>query len=179
MAIVVRSRDYTNGDSLPADYYDADLDEIVAGVNSIVNAQIANNAAIADSKLYFSGSAGQYPQADGDGTITWGSLQVNNGFGFLVKGTLTVADEQSMKWPVPTNMTVTNIWTKTASGTATVRIQTDTTNIHAGISATSTLLNTASGFASTALTTGQLLTMDITAASSGVDLYVLVWVTNP
>lgn len=178
MALVSRSRNYVTGDSLPADYYDADLDEIVAGVNSITNAQIASNAAIADSKISFSGSANTYPKANGSGGLTWGALTANNGFGFLIKGSLTVADEQSMKWPIPTGMTVTNIWHKTTSGTATIRIQTNTTDIVTGLSSSSSLTNTTS-FSSTALTQGQILTLDVTATSSGVDLFVLVWVTTP
>lgn len=51
MAVVVRSRNYTTGQQLPADTYDADLDEIVAGVNDITNAQINAGANIAATKI--------------------------------------------------------------------------------------------------------------------------------
>jgi hypothetical protein len=51
MAAVSKTRTYSSGDILTADNYNDDRDEIIAGVNSIVNAQVASDAAIALSKL--------------------------------------------------------------------------------------------------------------------------------
>lgn len=51
MAVVSATRDYSTGDSLTAANYDADRDEIISGVNSVVNAQVSATAAIASSKL--------------------------------------------------------------------------------------------------------------------------------
>jgi len=56
MAQVSKTRTYNTGDTLTAAYYNADRDEIIAGVNSIDNTQIASDAAIAYSKLNLTGS---------------------------------------------------------------------------------------------------------------------------
>jgi hypothetical protein len=58
MAIVTKTRTYNNGDALPANYYNADRDEIIAGVNSIDNAQVSPTAGILESKLLFNGTSG-------------------------------------------------------------------------------------------------------------------------
>jgi len=55
MSVVVKTRTYTTGDTLSASNYNADRDEIIAGVNSIVNAQIAAGAAIEYAKLNLTG----------------------------------------------------------------------------------------------------------------------------
>lgn len=55
MAVVTKTRTYGTNDTLTASYYNADRDEIIAGVNSIVNAQIAVSAAIDYSKLNLTG----------------------------------------------------------------------------------------------------------------------------
>lgn len=168
------------GQTITATLYNNDLNTIYNDYNgNITNANIASAAAIADSKINFSGSANQYPKANGSGGITWGALQVNNGFGFLVKGSLTVGTLQSMQWPIPTGMTVTNVFHRTTSGTATITIKSSSNTVISGLSVTSSQTNTSGGFTTTALTTNQTLTLDITATSSGVDLFVLVWVTNP
>lgn len=52
------SRTYAVGDNLTAPNYNDDRLEIIAGVNSIINAQVADLAAIVESKLVFSGSTG-------------------------------------------------------------------------------------------------------------------------
>lgn len=52
------TRTYNLGDSLPANYYNADRAEIIAGVNSIDNAQISPTAGILESKILFNGSSG-------------------------------------------------------------------------------------------------------------------------
>ena len=51
MAIVNKSRQYSAGDILTAAYYNADRDEIIAGVNSVVDSQIAIDANIDLTKL--------------------------------------------------------------------------------------------------------------------------------
>lgn len=51
MAQVTKTRTYDAGDQLTNAYYNDDRDEVIAGVNSISNAQIAANAAIASSKI--------------------------------------------------------------------------------------------------------------------------------
>jgi len=51
MAQVTKTRTYEAGDQLTNAYYNDDRDEVIAGVNSISNAQIAANADIASSKI--------------------------------------------------------------------------------------------------------------------------------
>lgn len=58
MAIVNMTRTYNTGDNLTATYYNQDRQEIIAGVNSIVDAQVDPSAAILESKLLFNGSSG-------------------------------------------------------------------------------------------------------------------------
>jgi len=93
-------------------------------------------------------------------------------FPWGIIGALSVSDEQGMKWIVPQDRTVIKLWAKTDSGTATIRIQRDAINIHAGFNVTSTVGSTTT-FNVTALTAGQVLTLDITAAS-GSGLWVVL-----
>lgn len=58
MAIVTKTRTYNTGDALSAPNYNADRDEVIAGVNSIDNAQISPTAGILESKLAFSTVSG-------------------------------------------------------------------------------------------------------------------------
>lgn len=177
MSLITQQTTAVTGNTITAAVWNDEWSNIINDYNGgITNANISASAAIADSKINFTGSANTYPKANGSGGVTWASLSTNNGFGWLVKGTITVANEISMKWPVPTTMTCSAIWAKTESGTATIRIQKDTTDVKSSLSVTSTLTQTTS-FDSTSLTAGQLLTLDVTAAS-GTDLYILLWVTT-
>ena len=56
MAVVNKTRTYNTGDQLTSTYYNEDRDEVIAGINSIDNAQVSNSAGINESKLAFSGS---------------------------------------------------------------------------------------------------------------------------
>ena len=51
MAVVAKTRVYSSGDILTAQFYNEDRDEIIAGVNSITDAQISGTAAIQLTKL--------------------------------------------------------------------------------------------------------------------------------
>jgi len=51
MAIVAKTRVYSSGDILTAQFYNEDRDEIIAGVNSITDAQISGSAGIQLTKL--------------------------------------------------------------------------------------------------------------------------------
>jgi len=66
MAIVNITRLYNTGDNLTASYYNQDRQEIVAGVNSISDSQIAAGAAIQESKLLFNDASG-HSHAGGSG----------------------------------------------------------------------------------------------------------------
>jgi hypothetical protein len=67
MAIVNITRLYNTGDSLTATYYNQDRQEIVAGVNSIVNAQVDASAGIEESKLLFNDASGHSHAGGGGG----------------------------------------------------------------------------------------------------------------
>ena len=94
-------------------------------------------------------------------------------FVWYLDGTSIVADEVGGKYIVPANMTVVSIKAKTVSGTATIRLQKNTTDIDASISVTSSVV-TETTITSATLTADQVLTLDITAASSCVGLSVIV-----
>lgn len=91
-------------------------------------------------------------------------------FTWGVIGTLLVADEQGMKYIVPQNVTMSKLWAKTGSGTATIRIQKDATDVKNTFDVTSTV-GSVTSFTSATVTAGQVLTLDIIAAS-GVDLFI-------
>ncbi len=200
MAAVTKTRTYSTGDSLTPAYYNADRDEIIAGVNSIVNAQVADNAAIgysklnltgnivnadisasaaiAESKLAFGGTSGQYATSDGSGGLSWVNLDTtyNRGFTFGITGTLATGNAQGMRYLIPQNMTVVKVWYKTTSGSAGIRIKKDATTV-ATATATSTVGSTTS-IDSATLTAGQVLTLDITSVSSATDVFVTVECTQ-
>lgn len=162
----------TTGMTLTAAIWNDEFSNIIDDYNgSITNANISATAAIVDTKINFQGTSGQYLTSDGDGSITWAALSTGRAFTWGILGTLTTGNEQGMKYIAPAAMTVTNLRSKTGSGTATIRIQTDTTDIDASASITSTAGNITS-FDSTAITAGQVVTLDIVSVSSGVDLFV-------
>jgi hypothetical protein len=94
-------------------------------------------------------------------------------FKFEVKGTLTVANGQGGAFVLPYAGNVVKIITSTTSGSATVRIKKDSSNVDTGVAASSTPAEDTT-ISSAAVAALQKLTMDITAVASGVDLIVLV-----
>ena len=112
-----------------------------------------------------------------DGTDT-ARAKANRGFTWYLDGTSIVADEVGAKYIVPQAMTVVSIQHKTVSGTATIRVQKDTTDVDASMSVTSSYASETS-LTSASLTAGQVLTLDITAVSSCVGLTVIVECTQP
>jgi hypothetical protein len=102
MAIVVKTRTYSTGDALPANYYNQDRDEVIAGVNSIDNAQISPTAGILESKLLFNGTSGHDHSGGVNGkpvsagafdlaTIGVGTLTANYPVAINAGGTAVVA----------------------------------------------------------------------------------------
>lgn len=90
---------------------------------------------------------------------------------FEIPGTLAIGNKQGGSFICPFTGTVINHYLKTTSGGATVRTQKDGVDIDNSMAATSTA-SIDSSPVSAAVTKGQLITMDITAISSGVDLVV-------
>jgi hypothetical protein len=139
MAIVTKTRTYATNDTLSAANYNADRDEIIAGVNSVDDAQISVGAAISESKLAFSGAghdhgggaagkkvlvtnldpatltASYYLRVNGAGTaieaVGITSPSTNRAFGFYV-GTAPLVTGTNLSWnpTVPQNMTCVKLW---------------------------------------------------------------------
>jgi hypothetical protein len=51
MAVVTKTRTYSSGDILTAQFYNEDRDEVIAGVNNITDAQVSGTAGIQLTKL--------------------------------------------------------------------------------------------------------------------------------
>lgn len=94
----------------------------------------------------------------------------HRGYSWGVIGTLLTGDMQGMQYIVPVGVNAVTVWGKTTSGTATCRIQADAIDILTAFNATS-LVSSTSTMTSIPVTAGQVLSLDITAAS-GVDLFV-------
>lgn len=199
MAQVSKTREYSTGGGLTAANYNSDRDEIIAGVNSVTNAQVSATAAIEESKILMSASGhGHGGSTDGEkvkvtnldvtGLSAGQVVKVNSGgtalegggagraFSWGIIGTLYVADEQGMKYICPQGMTVNKLWAKTGSGTCTIRVQRDTTTVDT-LAVTSSV-GSSTDFDSATLTAGEVITLDLTAASSGVDLFVTMECTQ-
>lgn len=98
---------------------------------------------------------------------------INRAFAWYLDGTSIVADEVGAKYIAPQGMTVNKIWYKTTSGTATIRIQKGTTDINASMSVTSTL-GSDDTITTPSISAGDVITLDITSASSPVGLTVVM-----
>jgi hypothetical protein len=133
---------------------------------TIVNTDVNASAAIAESKIAFDTSNGHSHNGVDSKKIT-----INRAFTWYIDGTAIIANEVGAKYIAPQDMTVVKIWYKTTSGTCTIRIQKNTTDIDAGNSVSSTLGSTTS-ISSAAITAGQIISLDISAASSPVGLIV-------
>jgi len=88
MSIVTKTRTYTTGDTLSASNYNADRDEIIAGINSIVNAQIAVGAAIEYAKLNLTGSIVN-ADISGSAAIAYSKLNLTSS---IVEADLSLSD---------------------------------------------------------------------------------------
>jgi hypothetical protein len=139
LSVVNKTRTYATNDTLSAANYNADRDEIIAGVNSIDNAQIDAGAAIEESKIAFSGSGHSHGGAGDGNTVLVTSLDptaltalyylrvnaggtaieavtaptavVNRAFGFYI-GTTPLVTGTNLSWNpvVPQAMTCVKLW---------------------------------------------------------------------
>jgi len=109
---------------------------------------------------------------DHDGVDT-ALVKFNRAFAFGLKGTLATGNSQGMQYIAPQNLTAVKIWYKTTSGTATVRLKRGTTTIgtYAGVGDS---VGSSTSFDSSSITAGQTITLDITAISSAVDVFVIL-----
>lgn len=86
MALVSKTRTYSSGDILTAQFYNEDRDEIIAGVNDIEDAQISGTAGIQLTKL-------------GNGTLPVGIQVTSDNFpdAVTLTGTQTVSNKTFVK----------------------------------------------------------------------------------
>ena len=92
---------------------------------------------------------------------------------FEVIGTLTVANKQGGSFVMPFAGTVVQTYSKTTSGSATLRINSASNVVESGIAAGSSWAVDSSPTLPT-IAKGDLFTLDITGVSSGVDLVAMV-----
>ena len=112
-----------------------------------------------------------------DGSDTARAKQ-NRAFTWFLDGVQILGNELGAKYIVPQDMTVIKIWYKTTAGTATIRIQKNTTTINDGMGAT-TSVGSDDSITSGALTAGEVITLDLTAVSSGANIAVIMECTQP
>ena len=208
MAVVSKTRIYSDGDTLTAAYYNADRDEIIAGVNSITNAQIANDAGIAYSKLNLAGSIVDADisssAAIAESKIAFDTsgghnhngtnsklIQVNRAFSWFVSGTLTTGTNFGARYIVPQDMTIKKCWliVRTAPTGASIIIDINkngstiwTTQANRASIAASATSGSTTTFDVTALTAGDYLDLDIDqvgSSTAGADLTVVLECSQP
>lgn len=126
---------------------------------------LSDNAIVAGQivTVVYDGTNFQLQSAGGSGKIR---------FAWYLDGTESVRDEAGMKFIAPSNLKVKNIKYICKSGTATIRIQKGTTDIASGMSVSSVLGTKDSSFTTDTITAGDILSLDITVASTPVDISV-------
>jgi len=165
MAVVTKTRTYATMDTLTAAYYNDDRDEIIAGVNSIVNAQVASNAAIVESKILFSaaghahdGSTGgakilasnisptgltpsRFIRVNAGGTGLETALIPNNsrGFAWFLSKVLVVESDPGINPVVPQSMNAIRLWAYVKSAPTGSGVQVQVKNTLGTVIATLTI----------------------------------------
>jgi hypothetical protein len=179
---VTRTTTFVDGNVLTASALNGEFNNLLNAPN-IVNADISSNAAIAYSKLNLTGNITNADIADNAAIASSKlALVINRAFTWYLPDTEIVRNGAGAFYIAPEAMTVVKIWYICTSGTATIRINggaDGTTEIASGMNVSSTLRSKASAFTSTAIAAGDLLNLDITAASSPVGITVTMEVTQP
>lgn len=184
-----------NGDTSDAEKVMDNLDEIVSAYNSTVGS-LSGDVVGTDDEQELSnktldvpiikGSSDAAPTDAGviefnttdkklkygDGTLTKTIGAGNRAFTWYLDGVQIVANEVGAKYIAPQGMTIKKIWFQTGSGTATLRIQKGTSDIASSMSASSTQGSKTDDFTSDSITAGDVITLDITACSSGANISV-------
>lgn len=93
---------------------------------------------------------------------------------WFLDGTEIVRDEAGMKFISPKALKVKSIRYICASGSATIRVQKNTTDIASGMSVTTSMGTKEDSFSSDTIDENQIISLDITAASSPVGIMVLM-----
>lgn len=175
MAVISRQYEYTAGDTVDPDENNANEEAVYNLVNGgLDNDNIASDAAIVESKISFNTTTGHSHDGTDSKIIT-----KNRAFSWTILGTLAVGNAQGAQIIAPQALTAVKLWYKTTSGTATIKVRSDETIIQ-NITATSTAQSSTSFVAGgTDIEAGNLIVLDITAVSSGVDLFVTLECSQP
>lgn len=187
MASTSRVKTWISGDTLTAADLNAEFDNLLTGgINNIANANIASGAAIAESKVTFSGS-GHGHSGGSDGKL----ITVNRGFAWFVSGTLVTGTNNGPRYIAPQALTIVKVWliVRTAPTGAAILIDINkngstiwsTQGNRATIAAAGTAGNTTT-FNTTSLAAGDYLDLDLDQVGStvaGVDLTVVLETTQP
>jgi hypothetical protein len=99
-------------------------------------------------------------------------------FQFEVEDVLFVQDEQGGSYVAPYAYTVTKVKVWCETGTCTIRLQKNASNILASQAVSSTATDVTTGFASTAIAENDVLSMDIIGISSGEHVIVQIFATR-
>jgi len=166
MAIVTKTRTYNTGDSLPANYYNEDRDEIIAGVNSIDNAQISAGASINEGKIAFNaGGHGHSGGSDGKPILA----VTNRAFIWHLNDLLLVGVDAGPNPCVPQNMNAIKLYgyIKTPATGADLKIEVRTTlGALVGSLTVPALSQVANATFTTAIPAGTYLRLDVTQIGS-------------
>lgn len=99
-------------------------------------------------------------------------------FTWEIEDAVPIGDEQGGHYDVPEDTTVYKIGYKLGAGTCTIRLQKGTTTIEAGISVSTSYQEQTTNIDVTALTKGDRLSLDVTAASGAEGLIVNLYTTR-
>lgn len=182
MATVTRSTVWVSQQTLTAADLNAEFNNLLNAL-SLVNADVASNAAIASTKLSFGGTNGQYLVSNGSGGLTYSStipfsaitgLVINRSFGFFIPDAASVATDLSWNPVSPENMTAIKLWAYARTAPTGADLVARVYNVTKGlVVATVTITaNTTSGnntsMTTAAIAAGDVLRADVTQAGSTV-----------
>lgn len=94
--------------------------------------------------------------------FTWGIL-----------GVLIAGNSQGMQWIAPAGLTSVKLYAKTTSGSCSIRIKKNSTDLKASFSVSSTVTSSTT-FDSGTISENDVITLDVLSTSSGTDLYVIL-----
>lgn len=176
MAIITRQYQYVAGNATDPDQNNANEVALYNEINGgLDNDNIAPNASISESKIAFNNASGHSHNG-----IDSKLIEKNRAFSWTIRGTLATGNAQGAQFLSPVNCTAVKLWFQTTSGTAVIRVKTQSKTVIQSITATSSV-GSSTDFVAGAIgiTAGDRVMLDITGISSGVDLFVTLEATQP
>ena len=123
-------------------------------------------------------TAGVNATADQYNNLRTDAIKRDTVFVFEVEDTVPVQNEQGGHYLIPEDMTIYKISHKLEAGTATAVLKKNGSNTIESLSVTSSYTEQTASIDVTALTEGDRLQMDVTAASGATDLMVMLYATR-